>query len=149
MNVIVWRNPHFFRTLPCLWNIQLNDAAVYSYCPFEWLKKSAINAARKIKALHMNRASKADYYSDEEYYQNNAIKVVNNCEFILHIAVNSALLTHPMAFMFYFLVNDLFRNFQIERWKVHETNIHAFRESGPNGKTIDQKYISVSKKSLW
>ncbi len=81
MNVIVWRNPHFFRTLPCLWNIQLNDAAVYSYCPFEWLKKSETNTARKIKALHMNRASKRDYFSDEEHYKNNPLKVVNNCEF--------------------------------------------------------------------
>ncbi len=80
MNVIVWRNPRFFRTLPCLWNIQLNDAAVYSYCPFEWLTKSGPYAARKIKALHMNRPNKGDHYSDEEYYENNPLKVVHNCK---------------------------------------------------------------------
>ncbi len=41
----------------------------------------------------------------------------------------------------YFLDNDLFKNFQIERWKAQETNIHAFRRSGM---VIDRKYIPVS-----
>ncbi len=41
----------------------------------------------------------------------------------------------------YFLDNDLFKNFQIERWKAQETNIQAFRQSGM---VIDRKYISVS-----
>ncbi len=45
----------------------------------------------------------------------------------------------------YFADEDLFKNFQIERWKVHETNILAFRQSGPRGKAVDQSYISVSK----
>ncbi len=40
-----------------------------------------------------------------------------------------------------FLDNDLFKNFQIERWKAQETNIQAFRQSGM---VIDRKYISVS-----
>ncbi len=95
MNVIVWRNPHFFRTLSCLWNVQLNAAAVYSYCPFEWLKKSNITTARKINALHMNRASKRDYFSDEEYYDNNPLKVVNNCKCILIFSCHLYLIYKP------------------------------------------------------
>ncbi len=41
----------------------------------------------------------------------------------------------------YFLDNDLFKNFQIERWKTQEINIQAFRQSGM---VVDRKYISVS-----
>ncbi len=81
MNVIAWRSPHLFRTLSCLWNVQLNDAAVYSYCPFEWLPRTDNSTVRKIKALHMNRAKKGDFYSDEEHSKHNGLKVVYNCEF--------------------------------------------------------------------
>ncbi len=82
INVIAWQWPQLFHTLPCLWNVQLNDAAVYEKCPFRWLSNATTSKLPEIRALHMNREEKRHFEDDEKYYRENKLALVDNCELV-------------------------------------------------------------------
>uniref|UniRef100_A0A0X3Q9D1 Glycosyltransferase-like protein LARGE2 n=3 Tax=Schistocephalus solidus TaxID=70667 RepID=A0A0X3Q9D1_SCHSO len=65
-NVLIWMHKELFYPLPCVWNVQLNDAADLSVCSHS---RSA-NGKRSdeqpnAKLLHMNREDKLEYNDDE------------------------------------------------------------------------------------
>ncbi|VDM03778.1 unnamed protein product [Schistocephalus solidus] len=65
-NVLIWMHKELFYPLPCVWNVQLNNAADLSVC----LHSRSANGKRSderphAKLLHMNRQDKFEYKDDE------------------------------------------------------------------------------------
>ncbi|BHF62887.1 hypothetical protein SprV_0200587500 [Sparganum proliferum] len=66
LNVLIWMHKDLFYPLPCVWNLQLNDAANGSACLHSRSLVGLQLAERpNAKLLHMNRQDKFEYRDDD------------------------------------------------------------------------------------
>ncbi|VDN09840.1 unnamed protein product [Dibothriocephalus latus] len=75
-NVVIGMHGELFYPLPCVWNVQLNDAANMSTCPHSRNANGRWSGERpRARLLHMNRQEKFEFDNDDRLQPSDAPKM--------------------------------------------------------------------------